>query len=135
MAFHPHGIMSMGAFVNFSTEATGFSQLFPGITPYLLTLAGTFSLPFGREYLFAVGKRWTISDFDWWPVFCHSFIKTEYAQTSLYKTFNCRLICSIDLSLFRSYMMRDVQRQTGCESFPHTKRLANFHQITLSLDK
>jgi uncharacterized paraquat-inducible protein A len=36
--YHPHGIMCFGAWLNFATEATGFSELFPGITPYLLTL-------------------------------------------------------------------------------------------------
>lgn len=36
--YHPHGIMCCGAWLNFATEATGFSQLFPGIKPYLLTL-------------------------------------------------------------------------------------------------
>ncbi|KRY90626.1 2-acylglycerol O-acyltransferase 2, partial [Trichinella pseudospiralis] len=29
--YHPHGIMSFGAFCNFCTEATNFSQLFPGV--------------------------------------------------------------------------------------------------------
>lgn len=36
--YHPHGIMCCGAWLNFATEATGFSRLFPGIKPYLLTL-------------------------------------------------------------------------------------------------
>ena len=38
LGYHPHGIMCAGAFVNFGTEATGFSRLFPGIKPHLLTL-------------------------------------------------------------------------------------------------
>ena len=40
--YHPHGIMCTGAFVNFGTEATGFSRLFPGIKPHLLTLKSKF---------------------------------------------------------------------------------------------
>lgn len=36
--YHPHGIISMGALCTFATEATGFSELFPGIKPHLLTL-------------------------------------------------------------------------------------------------
>ena len=36
--YHPHGIMCAGAWCNFGTEATGFSRLFPGLTPHLLTL-------------------------------------------------------------------------------------------------
>ena len=36
--FHPHGIISAGAFGNFGTEGNDFSKLFPGIKPYLLTL-------------------------------------------------------------------------------------------------
>jgi 2-acylglycerol O-acyltransferase 2 len=54
-AYHPHGIISHGAFGNFVTEATGFSRLFPGITNTLLTLDTNFSIPFNREYLLALG--------------------------------------------------------------------------------
>ncbi|CAO3631496.1 unnamed protein product [Cunninghamella echinulata] len=53
--YHPHGIISMGAFGNFATEATGFSQLFPGIKPSLLTLASNFKLPFYRDIIMALG--------------------------------------------------------------------------------
>ncbi|KAH0625259.1 hypothetical protein JD844_033655 [Phrynosoma platyrhinos] len=49
--YHPHGIMGLGAFCNFSTEATGVSQKFPGIRPYLATLAGNFRMPILRDYL------------------------------------------------------------------------------------
>ncbi|XP_071798920.1 2-acylglycerol O-acyltransferase 2-A-like [Asterias amurensis] len=55
LGFHPHGIMSMGAFVNFATEATGFSLKYPGITPYILTLAGWFKLPLARDYIMMGG--------------------------------------------------------------------------------
>lgn len=38
--YHPHGILCAGAFCNFATEATNFSEVFPGITPHLLPLMG-----------------------------------------------------------------------------------------------
>ena len=38
MGYHPHGVIGAGAFVNFGTEGNKFSEVFPGITPYLLTL-------------------------------------------------------------------------------------------------
>lgn len=37
-AYHPHGIISMGAACTFASEATGFSELFPGVICHLLTL-------------------------------------------------------------------------------------------------
>lgn len=40
--YHPHGVISSGAFGSFATEGAGFSKLFPGITPHLLTLKGKF---------------------------------------------------------------------------------------------
>ncbi|NXU98370.1 MOGT2 acyltransferase, partial [Cettia cetti] len=53
--FHPHGVLAAGAFGNFCTEATGFAQLFPGLSPHLLTLPCWFRIPFFREYLMAGG--------------------------------------------------------------------------------
>jgi len=52
---HPHGIISIGAFCNFATESTGFSQLFPGIDLKLFTLSGNFRIPLYREYLMGLG--------------------------------------------------------------------------------
>ncbi|XP_063288269.1 diacylglycerol O-acyltransferase 2-like [Pelobates fuscus] len=52
---HPHGILCIGAFCNFVTESTGFSQKFPGVRPYLATLAGNFRLPILREYMMSGG--------------------------------------------------------------------------------
>ena len=43
--YHPHGIISHGAFAAFATEALGFSRLFPGITNTLLTLDSNFRVP------------------------------------------------------------------------------------------
>ena len=44
--YHPHGIISHGAFSAFATEALGFSEKFPGITNSLLTLDSTSASPF-----------------------------------------------------------------------------------------
>jgi 2-acylglycerol O-acyltransferase 2 len=53
--YHPHGIISHGAFVAFATEALGFSQLFPGITNTLLTLDSNFRIPLYRDYALRLG--------------------------------------------------------------------------------
>jgi len=53
--YHPHGIIGLGAFCNFATDATGFSQLFPGINLRLLTLATNFRIPLFGLYLTALG--------------------------------------------------------------------------------
>lgn len=53
--YHPHGIISHGAFAAFGTEALGFSQLFPGITNTLLTLDSNFHIPIYRDYALAMG--------------------------------------------------------------------------------
>lgn len=53
--YHPHGIISFGAFGNFATDATGFSRLFPGISLRLATLSLNFTVPFLREYLLSMG--------------------------------------------------------------------------------
>jgi 2-acylglycerol O-acyltransferase 2 len=53
--YHPHGIISHGAFAAFATEALGFKQLFPGITNTLLTLDSNFRIPIYRDYALAMG--------------------------------------------------------------------------------
>ncbi|KAF0358388.1 diacylglycerol acyltransferase [Gigaspora margarita] len=53
--YHPHGVISVGAWTNFATEANDFSKKFPGITCRLLTLASNFNIPFYREFLMAQG--------------------------------------------------------------------------------
>ncbi|KAF2200802.1 diacylglycerol acyltransferase [Delitschia confertaspora ATCC 74209] len=53
--YHPHGIISHGAWAAFATEALGFSQLFPGITNTLLTLDSNFRIPLYREYALRMG--------------------------------------------------------------------------------
>ena len=53
--YHPHGIISHGAFASFATEALGFSDLYPGITNTLLTLDSNFRVPLYRDYLLGMG--------------------------------------------------------------------------------
>ena len=57
MGYHPHGIISCGAFGTFATNASGFRDLFPGITPHLGTLDLNFSplAPVSRLFLTALG--------------------------------------------------------------------------------
>ncbi|KAM7045561.1 LOW QUALITY PROTEIN: acyl-CoA wax alcohol acyltransferase 2 [Molossus nigricans] len=52
---HPHRFLAHSWFSNFATETTGFSKLFPGITPYVLTLGVFFWLPLLRDYVMALG--------------------------------------------------------------------------------
>lgn len=56
VGFHPHGVLAAGAFINFCTEASGFSTLFPGITPHLMMLSLWFRFPFFRDYVMSGGK-------------------------------------------------------------------------------
>mmetsp|Transcript_110463 Transcript_110463/g.219604 ORF Transcript_110463/g.219604 Transcript_110463/m.219604 type:complete len:277 (+) Transcript_110463:76-906(+) len=53
--YHPHGIISVGCFVNFATSATGFKKLFPGIDIRLGTLEFNLKVPFFREWLLRMG--------------------------------------------------------------------------------
>ena len=52
---HPHGVLCSGAFSCFATEAGGFSTIFPGVTPRLLTLEGQFWIPGNRELVLGSG--------------------------------------------------------------------------------
>ncbi|XP_075384260.1 2-acylglycerol O-acyltransferase 3-like [Tenrec ecaudatus] len=55
MGVQPHGIMGFGYICNFCTETNAFSQQFPGLRPFLATLAGVFCLPIYREYALSTG--------------------------------------------------------------------------------
>ncbi|RYO76536.1 hypothetical protein DL766_002589 [Monosporascus sp. MC13-8B] len=55
--YHPHGIISHGAWAAFATDALGFSKKFPGITNSLLTLDSNFRVPIYRDYILAMGVR------------------------------------------------------------------------------
>ncbi|KAK7416105.1 diacylglycerol O-acyltransferase 1 [Neonectria punicea] len=55
--YHPHGIISHGAWAAFVTNALGFSEKFPGITNTLLTLDSNFRLPFNRDWILFMGLQ------------------------------------------------------------------------------
>ncbi|XP_027791697.1 acyl-CoA wax alcohol acyltransferase 2 [Marmota flaviventris] len=55
LACHPHGLMSHACFGNFATDNKNFTKMFPGITPYMLTLGAFFWVPFLREYIMSTG--------------------------------------------------------------------------------
>ncbi|KAL5335520.1 diacylglycerol acyltransferase [Aspergillus crustosus] len=55
--YHPHGILSHGAFAAFATESLSFSSLFPGIENSLLTLDSNFRVPIYRDYLSLLGMN------------------------------------------------------------------------------
>eukprot|EP00798_Chlamydomonas_sp_ICE-L_P019496 gene19496-26159_t len=56
-AMMPHGIASISGWLSFCTDATGFSQIFPGINCRCLTLDPIFSAPIIREYALLQGIR------------------------------------------------------------------------------
>ncbi|EPY50047.1 diacylglycerol O-acyltransferase Dga1 [Schizosaccharomyces cryophilus OY26] len=55
--YHPHGILSLGAFGGFATQGAGFSKLFPGINTSVLTLNSNFYVPVYRDYLLALNVK------------------------------------------------------------------------------
>ncbi len=63
---HPHGIISFSWFINFASEATGFSKMFPGIKPHLMTLSANFFTPLLRAYSLWMGECENVN-FAFWP--------------------------------------------------------------------
>lgn len=57
LGYHPHGIISHGAWAAFTTNALGFPEKFPGITNTLVTLESNFKIPIYRDWLLAMGLR------------------------------------------------------------------------------
>jgi len=55
IGYHPHGVVSLGAFIAFGTGGAGIAGLFPGINFHLCTLPINFSIPFIRELLALLG--------------------------------------------------------------------------------
>ncbi|KAI8908830.1 hypothetical protein PhCBS80983_g01044 [Powellomyces hirtus] len=53
--YHPHGIIALGSWLNFATEASDFAGKFPGINVRLMTLQTNFNLPLWREVLLSLG--------------------------------------------------------------------------------
>ena len=56
---HPHGIIGCGTLINFATDATKFSEKYPGIKCYPLTLKLNFKWPILREIILWFGKNYT----------------------------------------------------------------------------
>ena len=54
-ACHPHGIFSISTVHSIITDGQQFSQLFPNLQPYFVTISQQFWLPFYREILLAFG--------------------------------------------------------------------------------
>ena len=52
---HPHGVLCSGAVACFGTDGAGFSTLFPGILPHLLTIEGLYWMPGFREMVYGAG--------------------------------------------------------------------------------
>jgi 1-acyl-sn-glycerol-3-phosphate acyltransferase len=52
---HPHGVFCSGPFASFATDALGFPEIFPKMTPHLLTLDSFFWVPFTREWFLSFG--------------------------------------------------------------------------------
>ncbi|CAG8473277.1 1957_t:CDS:2 [Ambispora gerdemannii] len=53
--YHPHGIISVGAWTNFCTEANNVSEVFPGVTINMLMLTSNFNIPLYRDFFMAHG--------------------------------------------------------------------------------
>ncbi|KAJ3237378.1 Diacylglycerol O-acyltransferase 2 [Chytriomyces hyalinus] len=49
--YHPHGVISIGAFTTFGTESRNIAQQLPGLNIRLLTLETNFKIPFWRDIL------------------------------------------------------------------------------------
>ncbi|CAJ1954863.1 unnamed protein product [Cylindrotheca closterium] len=54
-AYHPHGIIGMGASLALATDASGFSTTFPGIRRSGVTLNVAFRVPFFKDWLLMNG--------------------------------------------------------------------------------
>ncbi|MFH4977749.1 hypothetical protein AB6A40_004458 [Gnathostoma spinigerum] len=52
---HPHGIMALGTYINFCTNASGVFDLFPSMKIKVCTLDLQFYLPFRREWILLHG--------------------------------------------------------------------------------
>ncbi|KAI1708058.1 diacylglycerol acyltransferase domain-containing protein [Ditylenchus destructor] len=52
---HPHGILCVGSFSTFCTNATGFLDKFPGLRRFGVILRVNFYIPFRRELILGLG--------------------------------------------------------------------------------
>lgn len=68
LVYHPHGILSYGAFTNFGTNAGNFEKLFPGLKATILGLKIQFLSPLIRDYFMAFGKNYWLMLYFYWSV-------------------------------------------------------------------
>lgn len=54
-AYHPHGVHTFGAMINFAADANGLSEMLPGVKIHVQTLGLNFWIPFWRELFFFGG--------------------------------------------------------------------------------
>lgn len=55
-ASFPHGVSCYGMATNIITEANRFSEAYPGLNPYVVTLKEIFYFPITRDIWLALGK-------------------------------------------------------------------------------
>lgn len=55
MGYHPHGILSFGAFLNYGTDVTGWAEKFPKLTARLVTLNMNMRFPILRSIIIRMG--------------------------------------------------------------------------------
>lgn len=56
IAAFPHGALSYGMACNVMTDANNFSEVYPGLQPYVATMNQSFFVPISRDVGLAVGK-------------------------------------------------------------------------------
>uniref|UniRef100_A0A8R1E5Y7 Acyltransferase n=1 Tax=Caenorhabditis japonica TaxID=281687 RepID=A0A8R1E5Y7_CAEJA len=55
LAYHPHGIISLGCWATFGADGAGIHDKYPGLKFNLCTLGMNFSMPFRREIILLFG--------------------------------------------------------------------------------
>jgi hypothetical protein len=83
LVYHPHGILSYGAFANFGTNANDFSKLFPGLRATILGLKIQFLCPLIRDYFMAFGKHYCFV----------TYVTPQYLRVTMHACCNVWSIC------------------------------------------
>lgn len=99
VGFHPHGVLVAGGFTNFCTFATGFRQLFPGITSYLLMLPLWFRAPFFRDYIMCAGVGQQVFFLIWFIFIFMSILNVFFYNMHIYPR-SCRNVPLMSLMEF-----------------------------------
>jgi hypothetical protein len=129
--YHPHGVIGMGAIANFATDATGFSRLFPGLNPHLLTLQSNFKLPLYRELLLALGIC-SVS-----MKSCQNILRQGLSRDGRLRVGRARLKLTLSLPWPRRPRLGSHHRRRGCSrkpqrasrnSRPHAQATKRLHQ-------